>query len=163
MIRKLLLLAFGLSISLLTFSQEQKHRLSLISDLDAEIVTESTRPVTIGIQYQYSLRDKQNLSGYFAVRNNISYVGADYVYDFSIIEDKLEFNLGGGLGRYKYKEDLIGLSVDYKLWYLAGTVGFTYNFSLKPISIFAAYKPKVDFNFDPAGPIDMFLGVGYRF
>lgn len=102
MIRKLLLLAFGLSISLLTFSQEQKHRLSLISDLDAEIVTESTRPVTIGIQYQYSLRDKQNLSGYFAVRNNISYVGADYVYDFSIIEDNLSLIL---------EEDLVVIDI----------------------------------------------------
>ena len=163
MTKKLLLFALGLSTTLVTFAQEQKHRLSLISDLDAEMVTEETRPFTIGIQYQYSLTERQNLSAYFALRNNISYVGADYVYDFPIISNKLEFNLGGGVGRYRYNAENEVYSIDYNEWYLAGTVGFTYNFSVKPISVFAAYKPKLDFAFDSVGPTDMFIGIGYRF
>ncbi|MGN0003243.1 MAG: hypothetical protein ACI35V_07400 [Sphingobacterium composti] len=125
--------------SLITFAQEQKHRLSLVSDLDAEIVTEETRPITLGIQYQYSLTERQNLSAFFAVSNKISYFGADYVYDFPLVGNKLEFNLGGGMGLYKYNTPpSIGIDYDPKEWYLAGTVGFTYNFSAQPLSIFAA-------------------------
>lgn len=131
--------------------------------MDAEIVTEGTRPITLGIQYQYSLTERQNLSAYFAVWENISFIGADYVYDFPLIGNKLEFNLGAGVGRYRYKEFSEDYSIDYKQWYLAGTGGFTYNFSRKPISIFAAYKPKLEFTFDPVAPTDMFIGIGYRF
>lgn len=159
MIKKISLLVLGLSISLVTYSQDSKHRISLITDMDVEYLVQNQEFGFFGMQYQYALTSKQNVSGYIAFKNNGSLLGADYMYDFPILGSTLEFNVGGGVGYYHYESR----TAKYRDLYLAGNLGFTYNFSVKPISVFAAYKPKVDSAFDPFGPADIFIGIGYRF
>lgn len=152
-----------------SFAQDQKHRISLFTDLDAEMVTETTRPPFWGIQYQYSFTNHQNIVGHLGLdKLGGAIYGIDYIYDISIISDKLEFNIGAGLGRiiykYNYYMDDYKLSLEAKAFTISGFGGFTYNFTKKPISIFAAYRPKLDLpTFDPIEPTSMLIGLGYRF
>jgi glutaredoxin-related protein len=57
---------------------------------------------------------------------------------------------------------MIGL--DGKEMFLTGIGGFTYNFSTNPVSIFANYRPKVEFpTFDVLSSSDIRIGISYRF
>jgi len=113
-----------------------------------------------GVSYQYQFKSNQSLEGYAALKEYNQLLGIDYQYDFNLIGNNLKFNLGAGTGVNFYQ--MKGL--DGREIFLTGIGGLNYSFSNNPISIFANYRPKVDFpSFDVLSTTDIRVGVGFRF
>ena len=158
--KKTFLLVIGLLFtSLFALGQEQRHRISFITELDIEDLVQYKELGVWGISYDYQFKIDQYIGAYVALNNHTQLIGIDYQSNFNLIADKLKFTLGAGLGVHFYQKT----GLDGKATILTGIGGLTYNLS-KPISIFANYRPKLDIpSIDVFSAADIRIGVGYRF
>lgn len=159
--KKLLSFIFLFLLYNYSFAQEQKHRASLYYDLDLDFSKNLNS--FFGVQYQYSIDKRNNVSIHGGIwKVNYTTAGLDYTYDYPILVEGLDLNIGAGYGalfRYTYEGDIKVIN------YVTGNLGLTYNSTYKlPISVFVNWRPKVEItSFDSGELSSVRLGIGYRF
>jgi len=164
MIKKLLALFYGLMGMQLLYAQEHKWAFGFYADVQFE---KDVTPASFGVQGKYDIGRHSAFQAQVHGRSTFVSVGGDYL--FAILDQKQNnFNvfLGAGVAQDFFNHGTFkdGDRVKDRASYFMGNgqIGLSYSFQPIPLSVYAGYKLKYNFDQDKVNPNFMMFGLRYH-